>query len=104
MLDFRVNDEPMGGETRTNDAPRLQVTAHGTDRIQLVEVLRYSEPGGEFRVIFDLHPDALDVEWSSTDEGFLDEAVYYVRLTQRGHIRGRIVMAWSSPIWVRRSP
>ena len=104
LLDFRVNDEPMGGETRTNDAPRLQVTAHGTDRIQSVEVLRYSEPDGEFRVIFDLHPDALDVEWSSTDEGFLDEAVYYVRLTQRGHIRGRIVMAWSSPIWVRQSP
>ena len=79
-------------------------SAHGTDRIQSVEVLRYSGPGDGFRVIFDLHPDALDVEWSSTDEGFRDEAVYYVRLTQRGRTRGRIVMACSSPIWVRQSP
>ena len=104
LLDFRVNNEPMGGETSTDGAPRLQVTAHGTELIESVEILRYSDPDGAFSVIYDLRPDALDFEWSGTDGEFRDESVYYLRLKQRGHTRGRIVMAWSSPIWVRQSP
>ena len=59
---------------------------------------------GGFRVVYDLHPDALDFEWSGTDGGFRADAVYYLRLRQRSQVRGRIVMAWSSPIWVRGQP
>ena len=104
LLEFRVNGEPMGGETVTDGAPRLDVAAHGTDIIDSVEILRYSEPDGGFRVVYDLHPDALDFEWSGTDGGFRADAVYYLRLRQRSQVRGRIVMAWSSPIWVRGQP
>ena len=104
LLDFRANGEPMGGETITDGAPRLRVTAHGTDVIESVEILRYSQSDGGFRVIYGLHPDALDYEWSGTDDGFRDDSVYYLRLRQRGSIRGRAVMAWSSPLWVRKSP
>lgn len=126
LLDFRVNDTPMGGETTaepqdpvaisagasdgtvgrirpSSRLPRLSVTAHGTDVIESVEVLRYSAPDGGFRVIAELAPKALDFAWSGTDGNFRDDAVYYVRLRQRGTIRGRAVMAWSSPVWVQRT-
>ncbi len=127
LLDFRVNDAPMGSEIALDGplpdtcagtspecgriaaetaalAPRLSVTAHGTDIIESVEILRYSAPDGGFRVIHELRPNALDVEWSGRDSAFRDDAIYYLRLRQRAQIRGRIVMAWSSPIWVRAQP
>ena len=123
LLDFRVNDAPMGSEIALEAplpepcagtspecgeraaataalAPRFEVTAHGTDVIEAVEILRYSEPDGGFRVIHDLRPNALDFSWSGRDGGFRDDAIYYLRLRQRSPVRGRVVMAWSSPIWV----
>ncbi len=129
LLDFRVNGAPMGSEitlaaplpepcagtspvcgeraaaTRAL-APRFDIKAHGTDVIEAVEILRYSRPDGGFRVIHDLRPEALDFTWSGRDGGFRDDAIYYVRLRQRGAVRGRTVMAWSSPVWVnaRREP
>jgi hypothetical protein len=103
LLDFRVNEEPMGGETTVGGTPRLRLEAHGTDVIESVEILRYSERDGGFRIIYELHPNAFDFEWFGTDDGFRDDSIYYLRLRQRGTIRGRIVMAWSSPIWVKKN-
>ncbi len=103
LLDFTVEGEPMGSETTADGPPRLQVAAHGTDVIESVQILRFSTAEGGFSVLFDLEPDALDFTWSGVDGGFRDDAVYYVRLRQRGHVRGRVVMAWSSPIWVTRA-
>ena len=123
LLDFRVNDAPMGSEITLAAplpepcagtspecgeraaataalAPRFDVSAHGTDVIEAVEILRYSEPDGGFRVIHDLRPNALDFTWSGRDGGFRDDAIYYLRLRQRSPVRGRIAMAWSSPVWV----
>jgi hypothetical protein len=123
LLDFRVNDAPMGSEIALEAplpepcagtspecgeraavtaalAPRFEVTAHGTDVIEAVEILRYSEPDGGFRVIHDLRPNALDFTWFGRDGGFRDDAIYYLRLRQRSQVRGRVVMAWSSPVWV----
>ncbi len=123
LLDFRVNDAPMGSEIALDAplpepcagtspecgeraaataalAPRFDVTAHGTDVIESVEILRYSRPDGGFRVIHDLRPAALDFAWSGRDGGFRDDAIYYLRLRQRSPVRGRVVMAWSSPVWV----
>ena len=126
LLDFRVNDAPMGAETSaesqepvaisagasdgtvgrirpTSRLPRLSVSVHGTDIIESVEVLRYSEPDGGFTVIADFQPNALDFDWSGADHNYRDDAIYYARLRQRGTIRGRAVMAWSSPVWVARA-
>ena len=123
LLDFRVNDAPMGSEIALAAplpepcagtspecgeraaataalAPRFEITAHGTDVIEAVEILRYSEPDGGFRVIYDLRPNALDFTWSGRDGAFRDDAIYYLRLRQRSQVRGREVMAWSSPVWV----
>ena len=65
-----------------------------------MQVLRFSNAEGGFSVLFDLDPDALDFSWSGVDGAFRDDAIYYVRLRQRGQVRGRVVMAWSSPVWV----
>ena len=104
LLEFYVNDEPMGGETTAQALPRLTVEAHGTDIIESIEILRYSATEAGFKTIYDLHPNTLDFEWSGTDGGFREDSVYYLRLRQRGSIRRREVMAWSSPIWVKSSP
>ena len=126
LLDFRVNDAPMGSETSaesqepvlisdgpaagtmgrvrpTSHLPRLSASAHGTDIIESVEILRYSQPDGGFTVIAAFEPSASDFEWSGTDGNFRDDSVYYLRLRQQGTVRGRAVMAWSSPIWVKRA-
>ena len=103
LLDFTVDGAPMGSEAPAAGPPRLHVEAHGTDVIESVQVLRFSTAEGGFSVLFDLQPDALDFSWTGVDGGFRGDAVYYVRLRQRGHVRGRVVMAWSSPIWVTRA-
>ena len=103
LLDFTVDGAPMGSEAPAAGPPRLHVAAHGTDVIESVQVLRFSTAEGGFSVLFDLQPDALDFSWTGVDGGFRGDAVYYVRLRQRGHVRGRVVMAWSSPIWVTRA-
>jgi hypothetical protein len=104
LLDFAVQGVPMGGETRSGGSPRLSIEAHASDLIERIDVLRYGESAGGFEVLFSLRPEALDLEWSATDETFHEDSIYYVRLRQRGLVRGRIVMAWSSPIWVRKTP
>ncbi len=103
LLDFTVDGVSMGGETTADGPPRLHLTAHGTDVIESVQILRFSKADGGFSVLFDLEPDALDFSWSGVAGGFRDDAVYYVQLRQRGHVRGRVAMAWSSPIWVTRA-
>ena len=103
LLDFTVDGEPMGSEITADGPPRLHVAAHGTDVIESAQILRFSQADGGFSVIHDLQPHALDFAWSGVDGGFRHDAVYYVRLRQRGHVRGRVAMAWSSPIWVTRA-
>ena len=65
-----------------------------------MQVLRFSQAAGGFSVLFDLEPDAPDFTGSGVDGGFRDDAIYHARLRQRGHVRGRTVMAWSSPVRV----
>jgi hypothetical protein len=100
LLYFAVNGEPMGGTVKSENSPLLEIETHGTDRIELVEVLRYSDTDGAFKVIETLHPDSLDFKWSSMDSSFQEDSIYYVRLRQANTIRSRAVMAWSSPVWV----
>jgi hypothetical protein len=92
----------MGSAGAARPAPRLSLEAHGTDVIESLEVLRHTPGQDGFEVAFALRPGTADVEWSARDHGFGEAAIYYVRLRQRREIRGRAVMAWSSPIWARR--
>jgi uncharacterized protein DUF3604 len=103
LLDFSVNDHPMGQRLATAGSPRFRIEAHGTDSIELVEILRYSKSDRKFRVIVTLHPQVSDFLWSGEDATFREDSIYYMRLRQAGLVRNRIVMAWSSPIWVTKA-
>jgi hypothetical protein len=87
-LDVRVAGVPMGGEAEISGPVVIEVEAHGTEPIALVEVLRDGE------VAFSAEPDALSAELTWTDEP-AGPAYYYVRLTQENGSR-----AWASPVWV----
>lgn len=104
LLDFSMNGQPMGRTVAAGAPPRLEIAAHGTDIIEEVQVLRHTASARGFEVIREIRPDALDFTWASLDPGFREDSIYYVRVRQRGHIGGRVAMAWSSPIWVRFTP
>ena len=72
----------------------------GTDRITLVEVLRHVEGVPGFPIVATRDPGADRFDWAFDDDPGEGGAIYYVRLRQREPIGGRIVMAWSSPVWV----
>jgi len=102
LLDFTVNDAFMGTHITTDQQPRLYIEAHGTRNIEWIEVLRYSNAAGDFQVLFRIQPDSPDVIWNQVDKTYREDSIYYVRLKEQGEMRNRIIMAWSSPIWVSK--
>ncbi|MGH9327922.1 MAG: DUF3604 domain-containing protein [Terriglobia bacterium] len=124
LLDFSIDGHPMGQQVRVAGHPRLAIEAHGTNLIELVEVLRYSGTADAlrvintlrpqendfmwaqedaFKVIYTLRPQAADFTWAQADRTFERDSIYYMRLREAGIVRNRIVMAWSSPIWVKKA-
>jgi hypothetical protein len=103
LLDFAINGEPMGGMVTVAGPRRLEIEAHGTTLIDLVEVPRFSKSEPEFPVILTFHPGLPDFDWAGAESAFREDSIYYVRLRQAGLVRNRIAMAWSSPMWVKRS-
>lgn len=103
ILDFSVSGAPMGQEVEARNRPLLEVTAHGTDEIDAVEILRYASVQGGFQVIFRMEPGSQDFEWSTIDESFREDSIYYVRVKQAAEVWGRAAMAWSSPVWVTKT-
>jgi hypothetical protein len=101
LLEFSIDSQPMGSQVVVRGRPSLRIEVHGTAEIEAIEVLRHSKSEGMFNVLHTLLPGTPDFTWSGTDETFREDSIYYMRLRQAGLIRGRIAMAWSSPIWVR---
>lgn len=91
LLEFEVNDEPMGGEVVSDGSREVQVRAVGTAPISKLELIRDNE------VVQCWQTDEEQVTLSYSDEDLLPEGehYYYLRLTQ---VDGQ--MAWSSPVWV----
>ncbi|MCX6624651.1 MAG: DUF3604 domain-containing protein, partial [Acidobacteria bacterium] len=100
ILDFKVNGVDMGQKVRTNGPARIEVRAVGTAVIDSVEVLRHTEGKPGFQVIQRSAPGEEVVRLRFEDSPPKGKAIYYVRLRQRGLVRERIAMAWSSPVWV----
>lgn len=98
VLDFSVNDAPMGQIEKAQDVATAYIRAIGTDLISRVELMRHRE-ADDWQVIASWHPDAQEFEASYRDEG-AGPALYYVRLRQAAPVRDRIAMAWSSPVWL----
>ena len=100
LLEFAVGGIAMGGEGLARRPLRVEASAVGTDIIELVEVLRLVEGRPGFRVLAEARPNADRFEWALDDDPGPAAAVYYLRLRQRGRVRGVAAMAWSSPVWI----
>ena len=100
LLDSRSAGSAMGGEGAAARPLAVRTEAVGTDVIDVVEVLRHVVGRPGFHVIADCRPGADRVDWSLHDDPGTGAAIYYVRLRQRGLVRGVVAMAWSSPVWI----
>jgi len=105
LLDFRINDHPMGEQLPASSEPRrIHIRAIGTNRIEKVEILRNN------RVIHSVEPRAELVDFEFEDMEPIERlfieptyptdcpfVFYYCRLRQYDR-----AMAWSSPIWFEK--
>ena len=94
------NDTFMGQETASGDGVSVRVWAVGTDEIAWVEILRGDLDAQRFDVVYRREPDAADCAFTWDDPDPVPNALYYVRLRQKDTVAGRVVQAWSSPVWV----
>jgi hypothetical protein len=99
LLEFTLDDRPMGSvlSATTGD---IEVEVHGTGVIDLIEVVAADLGAGGWKLAHRWEPGVQDFADRWHDPSPLDRGLYYVRMRQRGQYRGRIPMAWSSPIWV----
>ncbi len=103
ILDFDVNAHPMGSLVTRGaaDPVLLRVRVLGTDILDRVEILRHCDGKPGYQVIHDSSPARDQVEFTMQDRDPAPSALYYLRVRQRHLVRGRVAMAWSSPVWVR---
>ena len=95
MLDFRIGDAFLGEVAETDGSPALSATIRGTDDLERVDVVR------DNRVIYSVDPVGPEYRLEFTDAEAPTgntPSYYYVRCMQRD---GNL--AWSSPIWVKRT-
>ncbi len=100
LLKLWVNDTFMGQETASGNGVSVRVWAVGTGEIAWIEILRGDLDAQHFDVVYrrEPHADSLDFAWD--DPQPVANALYYVRLRQKEPSAGRVVQAWSSPVWV----
>ncbi len=102
ILDFHVDDIPMGLSGQVSATPVISIEAYGTDEIDWIELLRLQAGDDGFQIIQRWEPDSWDFKAFWVDESHTPGAMYYYRLKQKSKIRKRAVMAWSSPIWTKQ--
>jgi hypothetical protein len=97
IVDFRLNENPVGSSPGISGAPELSIKVKGQRELEKVEVLRNSRVIKEFT----LSGKYLDFEENFTDSDYQDETevlYYYIRATQKNK-----ELVWSSPIWVEKA-
>jgi len=99
---FSMNGVAMGQRGVAQENNTVSIRIHGTDTLERVELLRLYADAEAFEVIKRWTPIGMDFETSWTDVANERDVIYYVRTRQENEIHGRIVMAWSSPVWLTR--
>ena len=100
LLKMWVNDTFMGQETASSNGVSVRVWVVGTGEIGWIEILRGDLDAQRFDVVYRREPDAAGAAFSWDDPQPVANALYYVRLRQKEPLAGRVVQAWSSPVWV----
>ncbi len=103
LLKAWVNDTFMGQETASGNGVSVRVWAVGTGNIAWIEILRGDLDAQRFDVVYRREPEAAEAAFSWDDPEPVANALYYVRLRQEEPVAGRVVQAWSSPVWVVQS-
>jgi hypothetical protein len=90
VLDFAINNAPMGSEIRTTTAPKITASAEGTAPIKLLRVVKNG------KVVYSVSPGGLSASLTFQDgSGDYEGKYYYIDLVQDDGKK-----AISSPIWV----
>ncbi|MFC2084394.1 hypothetical protein ACFLS9_05005 [Bacteroidota bacterium] len=100
LLDFRINNQIMGSKIylEPGETPEIDVKVTGTNIIDFVQVMKFN--GRRWIILSEVKPDSRYCTFSYIDSGFLDNAIFYVRIKQKNIVENREVRGWSSPIWV----
>ena len=94
VLDFRMGDAFMGGETAASEPQRVTVRVRGTDAVAAVHLIR------DGNYAYKVEPAKQEVEFDYLDvEAPPGDHWYYVRVEQADG-----ELAWSSPIWISQRP
>ena len=99
ILGFTINGHQMGSVIPMSEKLQVNISAIGTDDIAFLEVMKYDLTSAEWEVVVFIEPEGNDLVYDGVIENH-NPAIYYVRLEQEGLSNGRVVRAWSSPIWV----
>lgn len=98
-LDVRVGDRLAGRGFPANEVTEIDIEVHGTDSLAVVELLRLDSTTNQYEHR-SWHPSGVSFHRSVSVQPENETALYYVRVRQTNRVRGRPVMAWSSPIWL----
>lgn len=104
ILYFKANGVFMGEELNTNESKiYLEGEVFGTDKIDYAEIIKLDISARIYSVVAKLHPNEKNRQYlriNMEDELKNKNQMYFIRVFQKNEIRGRVVRAWSSPIWV----
>jgi hypothetical protein len=93
LMNFRVNNTFMGGESRASGPPRVKVDLTGDADIDRIEIVR------DHRIVHAANGSGLHAAFEFVDESGNPDgrktSYYYLRVTQKDGMK-----AWSSPIWI----
>ncbi|MCY4437910.1 MAG: DUF3604 domain-containing protein [Chloroflexi bacterium] len=100
ILKAWVNDVFMGQETASGNGVSVRVWTVGTAELAWIEILRGDLDAQRFDVVYRREPETAEAAFTWDDPQPVANALYYVRLRQKEPVAGRVVQAWSSPVWV----
>jgi hypothetical protein len=96
ILEFSINDHPMGEEFETAGPVELRAKVLGTANLAKIEIVKNNE------FIYAVEPAKREHTFTFRDMAAAPgTSYYYLRVTQENNLPdGSPIMAWSSPIWV----
>jgi hypothetical protein len=96
IVEFSINDHPMGAEFETTGPVDVRARVIGTANLSAIELVKNNQ------FIYTTQPGKREFEFAYRDTGVAEgTSYYYLRVSQENQLPdGSPIMAWSSPVWV----
>lgn len=115
VVEFQVNGHMMGSEIAANDGPLIEGNVTGTAPLISVEIVKFEGGSSPFRTVYraPVNGERSQIWWK--DPAFRGDSLYYLRVAQQvsPELAARYAnakddpfpseMAWSSPVWVKKT-